>query len=523
MEFTSILDLRPSPYQGMTGSAFLKDLNIDQIIDQIAPDRRDQVKSLYFYFPADRECEDYRRNVYADICRDGVYAVFSRFVTQMKDWRSALVQKETVEIDFQKYVWHIRETGYYCDALEELYAALMPLSLQSDGMRSFKAYLGEYLESDSYADMQKSMSSLRREMSGLKLSLTYDKDRIIVSEDSPAADYDAFLDTCFPGSGQPLKSPFAASSDLNELEEEILTIYTKKHSAFFRAAAAFYKAHKDYARDKLLQFRSEIQFYLAFYRFESKMRHNGFTFTAPATSDSEELQAAGLYDLALACANLPVHKEVVSNDMVYHEGERFFVLTGPNQGGKTTFARSLGQLVYFTKMGLNVPAASANVPYFNGILTHFSVEESVETGRGKLMEELTRLKPMMNERHTNAFVVINELFTTAANYDACIMGKRVLEHFIKQGCRGIYVTHLKELSDAHPQIVSLKAALNEEMVQNYKIIRNAAESIAYAANQVNKYHLTYEQLKLRLQTIPSAAKDEAYARTVTEKENGERI
>ena len=35
-------------------------------------------------------------------------------------------------------------------------------------------------------------------------------------------------------------------------------------------------------------------------------------------------------------------------------GERFFVLTGPNQGGKTTFARSLGQLVYFTRIGLDL-------------------------------------------------------------------------------------------------------------------------------------------------------------------------
>ncbi len=145
------------------------------------------------------------------------------------------------------------------------------------------------------------------------------------------------------------------------------------------------------------------------------------------------MSAVGLYDLALACTG----REVVTNDMFFKEQERFFVLTGPNQGGKTTFARSLGQLVYFSMMGLDVPAVSARVYRFPDILTHFSVEESVETGRGKLKEELTRLAPMMKDlggRH--AFVVINELFTTAANYDACIMGRRVLEHFLDKGCFG---------------------------------------------------------------------------------------
>ena len=189
---------------------------------------------------------------------------------------------------------------------------------------------------------------------------------------------------------------------------------------------------------------------------------------------------------------------VIPNDLHNDKGERFFVLTGPNQGGKTTFARSLGQLVYFTKMGLDVPAVSANVPYFPDIQTHFSVEESVETGRGKLKEELTRLAPMMEENRKDTFVIINELFTTAASYDAEIMGKKVLKHFIGLGCMGIYVTHLQELAGSHEGIVSLRAMLDENRIQTFKIERGAAEDTACAENVVNRYRLTYEQLKERL-------------------------
>ena len=77
------------------------------------------------------------------------------------------------------------------------------------------------------------------------------------------------------------------------------------------------------------------------------MEKEGYAFSTPDTSDDKRMEACGVYDLALALSAVTSGKKVVPNDFYYEEGERFFVLTGPNQGGKTTFARSLGQLVYF--------------------------------------------------------------------------------------------------------------------------------------------------------------------------------
>ena len=105
---------------------------------------------------------------------------------------------------------------------------------------------------------------------------------------------------------------------------------------------------------------------------------------------------------------------------------------------------------------------------------------------------------MMEEHKKGSFVIINELFTTAASYDAGIMGKKVLRHFIGLGCMGIYVTHLKELADEENGVVSLRAMLDERRVQTFKIRRGEAEDTPCAENVVNKYRLTYEQLKERL-------------------------
>lgn len=61
------------------------------------------------------------------------------------------------------------------------------------------------------------------------------------------------------------------------------------------------------------------------------------------------------------------------------------------------------------------------------------------------MEELTRLKPMMQEKWSGSFVILNELFTTAATWDAGIMGQKVLDYFMSHDCYGIYVTHTSRL------------------------------------------------------------------------------
>lgn len=134
----------------------------------------------------------------------------------------------------------------------------------------------------------------------------------------------------------------------------------------------------------------------------------------------------------------------------------------------------------------------------------------METGRGKLKEELTRLAPMMCEEYRKSFVILNELFTTAATYDAYIMGRRVMAHFIKQDCFGIYVTHLQELAEEKEvgeemegKVVSMAACVDERdsHIRTYQIARRAPEGVGYAYALVEKYHLTYPELKERLTGI----------------------
>lgn len=498
MEFISILDNAASPQFDKGRPTFFVDFNLDQVIGQIQSLSLVPVTKYYYCLPDNKECEDYRRAIYQDVKKPDVNRLLTVFTERVAERKQAISKKKDSNQNMQKSIWHILEVACYCEAYSDLYEGLAKAETTSEGFEALRGFLHAYVTDETFVDMKKKALELREKLEHFRIKLVYENEQLVVSEEDVEGSYEKFLHKSIGESEVRMKSPFSESVLLNNLELEIIRKFTRRQPEFFKAAKEFYQKYAEYENEVLIRFGDEIAYYLSYYNFQQKMELRGFHFVAPTADEGKDMSANGLYDLALACANMNAGKPVVSNDMVYCPGERFFVVTGPNQGGKTTFARSLGQLVYLSKMGLDVPATAANVHSFSGILSHFSVEESVETGRGKLMEELTRLKPMLQVKCQKSFVVINELFTTAANYDACIMGKKVLEHFIDRDCMGIYVTHLKELSTAHESVVSMRAMLDEQKVQNFKIQRREADDTMCALNQVNKYRLTYEQLKERL-------------------------
>ena len=479
--------------------AFYQDLNLVRILDRISLKWGKNVRKFYRRFSVCSNEELYRRAIYCDIKKEPVYNALITFVEDLEAAHKLREEKEKATYPEQKQVWHIREIVSYCDAYEKLEKAFSEAKLESEGMTELHKIISEVLDSE-YRKLHSEALEVFNEIRKLRFILTYDKDRISVSIGTVPGE-GAYEEMMRSKSGRKIKhfnNPFVSETRLTEIEYQCIEIIMKKKPELFAKIKALSEDNSDYEKPVLARFEEELIFYLSYCDLQHDMQKEGYAFTTPERSEQGIMSAEGLYDLALAIANLGSDKEVISNDFKLDQGERFFVLTGPNQGGKTTFARSLGQLVFFTRMGLDVPAKSAKVPYFPDIQSHFSVEESVETGFGKLKEELSRLSPMMRDNERGSFVVINELFTTAASYDALIMGKRVLKHFIGLDCMGIYVTHLKELADEQEGVVSLRAMLDDKRMQTYEIKRGEAEDIPCAENLVNKHRLTYSQLKERL-------------------------
>lgn len=498
MAYFSVLDLEQPEAESASRPGFFWDLNLNQIIDMIQlQSPQYDISKIYYRFPTDEACVEYRRKIYGDVKQTEVYECFRTFSEGMRRAAVSGGNREAAKTRLQVGAWHVSAVQEYCAAVSGLQAALSGIQLQSEGLRRLSEYLDNYTEQEAFQKCRAEAESIQRTLEDIHLILEVEDNRIVITQGKRNCSYAKKL-----GYGEDVKklTPFPPGPGMSPLEEAILDTFRRKNPELFDRVEDFAEKYSSYEDNVILQMEREIQYYLAFFRFEEKMKEQGFDFCAPDKDAGREMEAGGLYDLALACANFIRGKVVVCNDFTYGEGERFFVVGGPNQGGKTTFARSMGQLVYFAGMGLDVPAKRANVPHFTALLTHFSAEESLGSGKGKLKEELTRLAPMMKEQAEGAFVIINELFTTAAHYDACVMGKRVLTYFIEKGCMGIYVTHLKELGNSIEGVTALTAMLDgsRERKRTYKISREKLGDVGYAEDIVKKYGLTYQELHRRL-------------------------
>ena len=109
---------------------------------------------------------------------------------------------------------------------------------------------------------------------------------------------------------------------------------------------------------------------------------------------------------------------------------------------------------------------------------------------------MQRLKLLFEGEQEKQFVILNELFTTAATKDALEMGKHTMDLMIKMDMWGIYVTHIQGLAEETEHIVSMVAELaKDHKTRLYRILRRLPEGDEYEDSLIEKHHLLEEQIK----------------------------
>jgi MutS domain V len=200
--------------------------------------------------------------------------------------------------------------------------------------------------------------------------------------------------------------------------------------------------------DHILSFfrllRAELAFYVGCLNVHGVLTGLGQPVCCPDPRPGGEpvLSARGLYDPALA---LQTRGEVVAND-VQADGKSLIMITGANQGGKSTSLRSLGLAQLMMQCGMFTCARSFQADVSQDVYTHYKREEDVSMKSGKLDEELARMSGIVDRITPSSLLLCNESFASTNEREGSEIASQIVRALLDRGIKVVFVTHMFDLA-----------------------------------------------------------------------------
>ncbi|MFI7190102.1 DNA mismatch repair protein [Nocardia nova] len=223
----------------------------------------------------------------------------------------------------------------------------------------------------------------------------------------------------------------------------------------------------------LRQLRVELGFYIGCFHLHRELhaKHEPLCYPTVADIGAHTMTCRGLYDPCLA---LSVDAPVVGND-VDADAKTLIMVTGANQGGKSTFLRSAGIAQLMMQAGMFVPATQFRANVRDGVYTHFKREEDQTMTHGKFDEELVRMSELIDHMSGDALLLCNESFASTNEREGSAIARDVIGALTDAGMKIYYVTHMYDLASSlhargDDEHLFLRAERRDDGTRSFRIL-----------------------------------------------------
>lgn len=481
--------------------------------------------SLSDFFSLDERVIAYRQAMFDDVRNIPALAeILGNAIPVLSDILELRRMDEELTSGSESYLYSITEIELYVSCVRDLAEGLAPLrgTAKSEGFRRLCDRIVELSESEYYRELNAGLSQLSsrvREVKSITVGVNLDEKLRPASAGVVSVNAEpfksgelldkilrmSFRNDSFTCIAQLL--PFDKKQPENRREALSYAFYSALGDVFRSSVRGWRRIVSAYVlenTDFLLRILPEIEFVTRGAALLARLTARGCPLATPRLAPMREktLHAKGLYNAAVA---LKITDDMVTNDFDFDERGRIFVLSGPNRGGKSVITCAVGQLQALAQLGLPVPAREAVVSPVDAIFTHFPEGAEDTIDKGRLGEECARLREIFDALSEDSLVLLDESLSSTGAYEASYIAAEMLAAFGAARCRGIFSTHLHELSAHIDEINARVAAAGgvpidtlvagmEEGKRSFRIVRRKPDGKSYARDIADKYGLSFAAL-----------------------------
>ncbi|WP_158675583.1 MutS-related protein [Nocardia stercoris] len=244
----------------------------------------------------------------------------------------------------------------------------------------------------------------------------------------------------------------------------------------------------DRIQDFFTRLRDQLAFYIGCLTLHRRLTAAGVPVCLPVVhpAGAPRLNCTGLREPGL-CLSTPDPANTVTGNDIDADGRSFLIVTGANNGGKSTFLRSVGYAQLMMQAGMFVTADHFEADVRAGVFTHFAAGEDRALTHGKLAEELARMSHLVDTLHPNSLLLCNESFAATGDRDATTIATDLFAALTTAGVKIVLVTHLTAYAHARhtladPGDLFLRAARATDGHRSHRLTPGAPEPTAHATD-----------------------------------------
>ena len=522
----------------------VRDLELDQTLLALTRSsiERSKVREILTRICTDPAVITYRQDVIEDLWdhaafREGLEALLPS-VGALDSYRSSFDRKRST---FQDVTWRLGELDHFVSCVGGLNALFEAVGegVRAEGWRALRGLIAQTAADPVYRNLARELPGMLdtlRTKASVTIGVNLDSQlrpvaATLLSVNARRFTSSSFLDRLlgretdeFKGIG-PLHSvpeldpgpgiPGLAGGrqDVNPLMVPLFSDLARVLDSVCRPIARTLRRYVTVQSGFLATLSGDMTFYLAAIRLMERLRGRGLPVCRPGITPMDErvgeLREAYNLNLALNGAGQKDGADrIVRNDVCMDRDRRISILTGPNQGGKTTYTQMVGLCQILAQAGLWVPAADARISPVDNIFTHYPIEESLAKATGRFGDEAQRLGQIFKRATRHSLILLNESLASTSPGESVYLAQDISRILRRMGTRAIFATHLHELAVAVPQLnaeiggdsglVSLVASRlrdgEDGDQRSYKILPGPPMGRSYAREIASKYGISYEQL-----------------------------